>query len=549
MPLRPTTLVLILACVPVIRAQVVQVSGGTSTLDQASGGQLSLRSQDYSASLGGGTIGGHFYAGGSAVRHFERGELALGTQQIPFDLPTDLFETGHYLTGLGLAYKTASDTSSTYLFAGTTATGFNTPFFTASTVDDPTFILKASDQVGTNTQLSTTLLVAQKPTVLASLAYKSDSAQTQLAATLGLGAGEPYSALSFSAHRRRFDLDASYIAAAVNFRRTNVQTPINSEPDRENLQLVLRITPKIGLTLSRQNFLTPVYQSTANTRSRVTQATTNAQLFGINLAATVSQSSDSTHSNLASFISASRALSPHTDLQLAYLVSRPSASDSSAVFISTVRQTITPRWSISAVTNASSGQVTYGAGAAFLSNLATLSADYEFFYVPARLDDPFERVLIANLQLHLFGRVTLTGTSFVAPDGKLLYTTGGTGLLSRNPAAEPSTLPGSRDAIGRMLLRGRVITITGEPVPGAALLVDHLLIYTDSRGRFELREHKSHQHSLLLQSDRFLEGGLYQTIFAPTVAWSGPIPNPAQENQNQEETFIVRRLPSPQTHR
>ena len=99
---------------------------------------------------------------------------------------------------------------------------------------------------------------------------------------------------------------------------------------------------------------------------------------------------------------------------------------------------------------------TLGLGGAFLSNLATLSADYQTFYVPARTGQPFQRALILNAQVHLFGRATVNASTFLAPDGRLLSTTSGEATLTHG--ADPA--PPTHIILGANLLRGRVLDIT-----------------------------------------------------------------------------------------
>ena len=96
--------------------------------------------------------------------------------------------------------------------------------------------------------------------------------------------------------------------------------------------------------------------------------------------------------------------------------------------------------------------------------------------------------MIVDLQIHLFRGVTLHGRSFVAPDGSLSYTADATGIMTREATGGGGSV--QHYSIGSSLLRGRVMDSKGHPVEGAALLIDSVPVFTDSDGRFFLREGK-----------------------------------------------------------
>lgn len=74
--------------------------------------------------------------------------------------------------------------------------------------------------------------------------------------------------------------------------------------------------------------------------------------------------------------------------------------------------------------------------------------------------------------------------------------------------------------------------IKGQPVEGAALLIGSIPVFTDSDGRFFLRERKPHIHSLQVLADKFLNGGSYEVESAPASV-------KATKNAAEPETVIV----------
>ena len=89
-----------------------------------------------------------------------------------------------------------------------------------------------------------------------------------------------------------------------------------------------------------------------------------------------------------------------------------------------------------------------------------------------------------------------------------------------------------RYSIGSSILRGRVLDIKGQPVEGAALLIGSVPVFTDSDGRFFLRERRPHTRSLQVLADKFLNGGSYEVESAPATV-------KATKNAAEPETLII----------
>ena len=191
-----------------------------------------------------------------------------------------------------------------------------------------------------------------------------------------------------------------------------------------------------------------------------------------------------------------------------YLESRPNNAAKTRSFIANFSEVLTPRWNVTEVITRSHGQTSVSFGGGFLSNLVSVSAEYETYYVPQRNSSPFVQAMIVDLQIHLFRGVTLHGGSFVAPDGSLRYTADATGIMTREATGGGGSV--QHYSIGSSILRGRVVDTKGQPVEGAALLIDNMAVFTDSDGRFFLRERRPHNHKLQVLPDKFLNGGSYK---------------------------------------
>ena len=82
--------------------QVFEMTGGSSSLLNAEGGSLTVHAEDYTARVDLGYFGkpslGFYFS-----HPFQGGVLGAGDQQIPFVLPTDLFDQSFYFMARGMS--------------------------------------------------------------------------------------------------------------------------------------------------------------------------------------------------------------------------------------------------------------------------------------------------------------------------------------------------------------------------------------------------------------------------------------------------------------
>ncbi len=555
-----------------LRAQVFELSGGTSSVAQSDGGRLTVRGDRYAGTFGLGTVDGQLMGGAALTRKLQGAQVSVGSATIPFNLPTDVFDSNHFLSGLGATLQTQVQTragaADVEVFGGETVSAVDSPFFDASWVNHPSAALRMREPLGGGWTLSAEALVAQQVTALESLEWtqpndrKDPRRSLKLALSAGVGDGHGYAAASVVARRPSFDVKGAYIVANPQFRRTDLPLDLTIEPDRENVSVVLRPTRQLTVTLGRQNYLTPPpdgQQGAVSLRSTVNQVAVDARLGAVSVTAMGFQSHYDGSGDLALSIAATRDFGPHLHLESTYLASRPESSErgdavpATQALVVEVQRDLTPRWSVSTALNSSNGQESVSFGGSFLSNLVTFSADYQTFYVPANIANPFEQVLLLSADLHLWGGVTLHGGSFVAPNGKVMYTTGADATASRNHA---SAAPAERNPMGNMVLDGRVVDRAGRPVGGAALRIDQRPVYTNSKGYFLIREKKPHLHQLEVLGDQFLDGYVYRVVSAPAQSKSAQQPDPQPGGTQPTVTIVVERgtqplverVPAPRPH-
>ena len=514
---------------PAAPCQVIQLNGGTSTLSDSRGGTLTISGQSYTGSIGAGTIEGHVFGGGQLIKSTSRATFTLGTHSLPFNLPTDIFDGNHYLTGLGAGVTARVGDAHLRGFLGKTSTQFDSPFFTGARGGSNAVLFSFTGNVTPTVTESVNTLISNTVSMIDSVTWKPKIGP-RLAASVGIGSNQPYGAASIVLSRTGLDLKAAYYAAGSQFRRADVQTPLAAEADRENILLTVYVSPRLTLTAGRQNYLSPVYGSNVNLRSTVNQVSGLYLADGFVMSASLLQSSYSGSGNLSLTSSISKQFSNRLNVQQTFLGSRPDHANGTSASITTIQENINPRWMLSQTINSSGGNHTVGFGGSLLSNIATLSAEYQTYYVPANPSSPFEQALILNGRIHAVDRLTLDGSTFVSPSGKLLYTISAESELShdRLPSAEAY----ERHAIGRMALRGRVLDLAGEAVMGAAILFDEMRVYSDSDGYFYLSEQKVRWHAVRVLGDQFLDGYHYRVISAPVTVRTSP-------NETRKDIVVV----------
>jgi len=296
---------------------VVELSGGTSNLFESQGGTVVVHGRSYTASTGVGTVGGELYGGAHLVKRTGPVTVTLGSDIVPMDLPTDVFESGHYLTVLGAGIQTKVRKANVFGFAGATSTNFDSPFFAGVQVQTPAAILFVTEGLTPKWTSSTKIIVSPRVTSLQSFAWNSRQG-TAFAVSGGLGSSYPYLASSMSMVRPRYEMKAAYIVAGSQFRRANVLTPLTSEPDRENILLTVRPARAFSFSMGRQNYLSPIYQSNDSLKSVVNQVSGNVAYAGIAVSALMFQSTSGTDSDTAMAFMASRAITTKVNVQATY---------------------------------------------------------------------------------------------------------------------------------------------------------------------------------------------------------------------------------------
>ncbi|MFC5865463.1 carboxypeptidase-like regulatory domain-containing protein [Acidicapsa dinghuensis] len=516
-----------------LKGQVFELSGGNSSLYQAGGGALSIHAPDTEFTLGAGTVDGHLLEGARMLRSTPHGTYIAGDERLDFRLPTDIFDTSHYLQLRGLGYRSQHLGTDMTLFAGGLSLDYSSPLFDGAKLDAPAGVLFLRKSLNPHWQIFSDTVVSSKSTQIEALQW-TPTPKIEVAASAGMGANQLFGAASINMSRKLFDLKAAYIAAGNEFHRITVPSPLLAEPDRENILAVFKPWKFLTLTGSHQNFLVPQYPNPTDLRSSIDQGSASIHFFDTQLGATLYRSTytpvpNEEESNHAAALSATRNFGERLRINAEYLASHSPGTAAQSTFFSTLTETLTARISVNESITYSDGHTGINFGGEFLSNRLSFSSSYETFYIPANNTNPFEQVLLLDVKLRMMGRLLLHGATFVDPTGHLRYTADANSVYSRSMASsEQHEAP-----LGKFILQGCVVDEHGSPVEGAAVLIDEAPVYTDSGGCFSMRENHQHTHHLRVVLSQFLIGGNWQITSAPSTITSVP------EEQSGQSTVVV----------
>ena len=490
-----------------------------------------MHAAGYEINAGAGTVDGHLLGGVRMLKPTRSGTLVLGDDRIDFRLPTDIFDSSHYVQMRGFGFNQVNRTTNLAARAGALSVGYNSPFFNGASASQPAALLFLTKQLSPRWLLASDAIVTRQLTQIEALQW-TPRPKFQLAAAAGVGAGDPFSAFSLNLERTRIELQAAYIKTGENFHRIAGASPQLAEPDRDNLAVTLRPWEFLSFGVSRNHYLlaadtTQITQQPgavpggASTHSAIDQGFTSVRLFGTQLNATLyrstyDQSPYAVEANRAFVLSAMRDITDRVHLTANYFRSAPDGAGATANLLFSASETLNPRFTAIESLSVSNGNASANFGGEFLSNRLTASATYQTFYVPAQNSQPFEEALLVDLRLRVAGPLVVHGSTFVDPTGHLRYTVDANSVLSHTEGA-----PQVRSTpLGQFMVQGCVFGAGHIPFEGAALRIDGNAVYTDSTGCFTIRENKRRTHALRLTSSDFLVAGQWYAESMPATVTS-----------------------------
>jgi len=520
-------------------AQVFRVQGGTSSLLNAEGGSVEFKAPNYDGNIGLGFYDGHVQFGANTRYLFNGYTLLAGDNNVPFGLPTDVFDSSHYFSARGIGATRKFEKSSFYAFAGTTSTWFGTGFFNAASSNDPVGIFFYERKLTRELKFFSRDILSNHQTSLQGIEYHPNK-WLKASITGGVGSNQGYFASAVDAETERLALKTSYVITGDRFRRVTVVSPMSSEVNKENVQMLYRPSEFVSITTGHQNILEPLTPGGPMPQASVNQISTDFHVQRFYFGTGLFQSNASGRRTQGTNLYVGRRIGQRIEINTNYFRSKPQTGEAQTILSGTVRESSSSRFSLLQLVSRTAGQTTFAFGGDFTSNRLMLRADYQNVYLPFRPERPFQQALALNIAFRVTGPLQVTAASNVAPDGRLRYAFGASTYLYRLKGMAFNANSPDSFSIAKYVVQGIVNDDQGMPVEGAALRIGKEVAYTDSSGRFMVRFSKHGPFPLSLAPEEFITNGVYEVVSAPSQV------SAESEDQVRDVEIVVRRVPPPQ---
>ena len=519
-------------------AQVFRVQGGTSTLLNAEGGSVQFTAPNYDGSLGLGYYNGALQFGAETRYKYHKYTILAGDDSVPFLLPTDVFDTSHYFSARGAGITRNEKDRSIYAFAGTTSTWFGTGFFNSATSDDPVAILFYERKLSDTMRFVSRNIASRRQTMLEGLEW-SPQKWMKASVTGGVGSNQKYFAAGIDTETQRLAFKSSYVVTGDMFRRVTVISPMSSEVNKGNVEMLYKPDSHISITTAHQNILEPLTLGGPMEAASINQVSTDLNAYHFYFGTGFFQSNTAGRDTNGVNFYGGRRIGNRLEANANYFQSTSGLMKTSIVS-GTVRENFSSRFSLLQLVSRTGGQTTVAFGGDYISNRVLLRADYQNVYLPFRPDRPFEQALALNASLRITGPWQITAASDVAPDGHLRYSVGVSTYLYRFGGLIMGANSPDSFSISKYVIEGTVLDDQGAPVEGAALHIGKQVAYTDSTGHFMLRCSKRTSFPFSIAPEEFITNGVYQVVSAPSEVHA------ESEDNASDVRVVVRRVPPPQ---
>ena len=524
-------------------AQVFRVQAGTSTLLNAEGGSVEFKAPSYDGRVGLGFFNGHFEYGAETRYLFHGYTVLAGDDSVPFTLPTDVFDSSHYFSARGIGATKKDAESTFYAFAGTTSTWLGTGFFNAAKSNGPVGIFFYQRKLSQRLTFFSRDILSNRQTLLQGVEYRPNK-WLKASLTDGIGSNQKYFASALDAETQKLAFKASYVVTGDVFRRVTVISPMSSELNQGNVQMLYKPSEFASLTTGHENILEPLTPGGPMQQASVNQVSGDFHIEKVYFGTGLFTSNASGRSTQGTNLYVGRRIGQRFEVNTNFFQSKPQGTkttpgQATTILSGTVRENFSSRFSLLQLISRTGGQTTFAFGGDFTSNRLLLRADYQNVYLPFRPDRPFQQALALNVAFRVVGPLQITAASNVAPDGHLRYSFGASTYLYRFRGMAMNAQSDSF-SIAKYLVQGVVKDDQGMPVEGAALHIGKEVAYTDSSGRFMVRFSKRGPFPLSVAPEEFINNGVYQVVSAPSQV------SAETEDNATDVQVVVRRVPPPQ---
>jgi len=499
-----------LVLVASMKAQIVQIQGGDSSLMNAAGGGVSVSFPNKDSFLfGGGLLNNRFVLGANSVVNLSNTlKLTGGDTLLPTALPTDFSPSTIQARGLNVQFTDANQSLS--LFAGEATYQQSSVFFPGAHPTSGFALLNYERKLGDRVKVFSFESSAGKLTAIQSLSY--DFIPRKLVGSIAGGVGENkrFSAARLTGRSLWGEFDISETQAAKDFHRT--YTPIGLVYENTGLNARGSAHWKwLSVYGSQSNVSIPTQNGyeDARTSSAGTAFSTSLCSFTSGIYHTNGLTSESYAAafHVAGFTFRTALYHTQQNLLTAGLSRR-----------------IGHHYRIDAGMNHSGNQYSMNFGGGYSGNRVSVSLSHAVVYLP-QFSQQFEQVASASLSFRITHQAEVSATVVALPDHSLRWTGNGDDYLYAPDRAR------NRDAVrGKYIFRGTVKDDTGKPIEGMPVQIGKLVVYSDINGDFFVRDKRASTKTLsVLVAD-----------FNDLCDWA-VVSAPLEVTTDSEATIVVRR--------
>jgi hypothetical protein len=176
-------------------------------------------------------------------------------------------------------------------------------------------------------------------------------------------------------------------------------------------------------------------------------------------------------------------------------------------------------WTVSGIVNQLQGQTSYAFGGGYHGNRISIDLDHSVLFFPIS-GQGFQQTTTVQVSLRLHDTVLNFQTN-VDPMMHVQYTTYASSYV-QGPLAGAPVNNHSRSAGGKFVVGGAVVDEHGQPVEGAAIqLQGGVVVYSDSQGKFFARMKHDKPAALVVLLQEFAAPGRWAVTSCPVNAGPG----------------------------
>jgi hypothetical protein len=530
-----------LCLLPAVAAaqSVVELEAGGTSLYDSYGVAAHLYTARADGWIGVGVQDGDFVLGAAVQTSFKQDSLRIGSDVLVERYPTDLFSLGVNILGQDVRYTLVRPRTFVTVLGGWAAATNTSQFFQAYQFSNPFGALTARHLVAPHVVLGFNGVFAARQSALASAAW-GPLPNLGLAAIGGIGSNEPYGAVSAVYQLRNLSVRGSYVSQAAGFRRADLPYPVQTEPDKENIQVDWEPWNEILIGVARQNFVQDSGGGTPPITASGNSFYASVRRFGFRAQAGLYDSESQGLSNLSNYFALGRSFGRWLDVDAYLLQSRPSVGPATNTPIVNLRERIIPRLALIQQISWNDGdRVSVQFGGELILPFGDLGVSYQIVQQPFKPLDPFESVLSLSARIQLGRYATSLNTTFM-PDGSVNYiATAATYLyFGQFGGMQPNLV---QTQLGKFVIKGRVVDDNGQPVDGAAIDFEGELAFTNPEGQFLLRVGRPRDYRVVVRFDEFLLPGTWEVVSAPASVKALP------EDRAPSHDLVLRRVVTPST--